>query len=366
MSDQIQTIFNSEKNVSSNAEEFYRNYWSESGIVRKETTLKNRAIIDKFFPQGLTGKKILEIGVGGEGGILLELMHSNDVFGVDVSDSAINNCRRFGIDVIKANLDCDSIPFQDNFFDVVFAFEVFEHFASPQHALEEIRRVLKPGGVFICSFPSTFTYHWPRLFYPELFEMDNFKEFLMINEFRVTGLNDWMMHNNYGLYNVNPEIKSWSLYCHAEKLGSADAPIYLEIGRYFWEKRNENGFRTRPIEAIDMFRKSYELDSNDDTSMLCFSHAMVYRFINNDQKEFLQLLDVIFERLKNPDGKNKIECLARMLLIDVEARRLGFSVFKQNEFEMLKQQLAQAEGALPYIEEIGREESVNQRLAALA
>lgn len=365
MSDRIQTIFNSEKDISSNAEDFYRNYWTESGVVRKETSLKNRAIIDKFFPQELAGKKILEIGVGGEGGILLELMHNNDVHGMDVSDSAIKNCRSFGIDVIKANLDRDSIPFQDNFFDVVFAFEVFEHFANPQHALEEIRRVLKPGGIFICSFPSTFTYHWPRLFYPELFEMDNFREFLMINEFRVTSLKDWMMQNSYGRFNVNPDVKSWSLYWHAEKLGSVDATNYLEIGRYFWEKRNDSGLRTRPIEAIDMFRKSYELASDDDTPLLYFAHALVYRFLNNDPKEFNELLDVIFERLKNPDGKNKIECLARMLLIDVEAKRLGFSIFKQNDFEKLKQQLAQAEGALPHLEAIRREELINQRLTAL-
>lgn len=365
MSDQIQTILNSEKNVSSNAEEFYRNYWTESGVVRKETSLKNRAIIDKFFPQDLAGKSILEIGVGGEGGILLELMHNNDVHGLDVSDSAINNCLRFGINVTKANLDRDSIPFQDNFFDVVFAFEVFEHFASPQHALEEIRRVLKSGGIFICSFPSTFTYHWPRLFYPELFERDNFREFLMINEFRVTGINDWMMQNSYGRFNVSSDIKSWSLYWHAEKLGSGDASIYLEIGRYFWEKRNENGIRIRPIEAIDMFRKGYELDPDDDTLMLHFAHALVYRFINNDPKEFNELLDVVFERLKSPDGKNKSECLARILLIDVEARRLGFSIFEQNDFEMLKQQLAQVDGALPHLEAISREELINQRLTAL-
>lgn len=365
MSNQIQTIFNSEKDVSSNAEEFYRNYWSNSGDVKKETTLKNRAIIEKFFPQGLTGKKILEIGVGGEGGILLELMHSNEVHGVDVSDSAIDNCRRFGINVTKANLDADMVPFQDDSFDIVFAFEVFEHFTSPQHAIEEIRRVLRSGGIFICSFPSTFTYHWPRLFYPELFEEDNFKEFLMINEFRVTGFNDWIIQNQYGRYNVRDNVKSWSLYWHAEKLGTMDAQIYLELGRYFWEKRNDQGLRTRPIEAIDLFRKSYELDPEDDTTMLYFAHALAYRFLNNDSKEFDALLDVIFKRLKSPYGKNKIECLARVLLIDVETQRLGFRIFRQNEFEMLKQQLSQLEDVLPHLEAINREELVNQRLTVL-
>lgn len=364
MNDKIQTIFNSEKDVSSNAEDFYRNYWTESGVVRKETSLKNRAIIDRFFPQGLAGKKILEIGVGGEGGILLELMHNNDVHGMDVSDSAISNCSRFGINVTKANLDRDSIPFQDNCFDVVFAFEVFEHFSSPQHALEEIRRVTKSGGIFICSIPSTFTYHWPRLFYPELFEMENFKEFLMINEFRVTCLNDWIMHNRYGKYNVQDNVKSWSWYLHAEKLGSADAQSYLEIGRHFWEKRNELGIRTRPIEAIDMFKKSFKLAPHDTDAKLFMAHALLYRAINGDSEEFFKLIDEIIAHLSDQSGDHKVKYLAKLLLIDVEARRLGVKILNPDDYRVLKVQLSQAVGTQAFLEDINREEEASQSLTA--
>ena len=366
MSEKTKTILNSEKDVTSNAEEFYRNYWIESDDVRKASGIKKRAILDKFFPEGLAGEKILEIGVGGEGGVLLELMHNNEIHGMDVSDSAINNSRRLGINVIKANLDRDSIPFQEDCFDVVFAFEVFEHFANPQHALEEIWRVLKPGGIFICSIPSTFTHHWPRIFYAVLFELENFKEFLMINKFRVTCLNDWMMSNCYSRYNVKPTVKSWSWFFHAVKLGPTDSQDYFEIGRYFWEKRNKLGIRTRPVEAVDMFRKSYELATDDDTSMLFFAHSLVYRLVNNDSKEFNVLQDLIYERLKSPDGKNKTEFLARILLIDVEARRLGFNILSPNEYEMLKLQLGQADGAISYSSAIYLEEAINQRLTTLS
>ena len=42
--------------------------------------------------------------------------------------------------------DAHSLPFRDNVFDRVFAFNVFEHLRQPPLAAREIHRVLKPGG----------------------------------------------------------------------------------------------------------------------------------------------------------------------------------------------------------------------------
>jgi uncharacterized protein YbaR (Trm112 family) len=42
--------------------------------------------------------------------------------------------------------DAHQLPFRDNVFDQVFAFNVFEHLANPKKAAAEILRVLKPGG----------------------------------------------------------------------------------------------------------------------------------------------------------------------------------------------------------------------------
>ncbi len=40
------------------------------------------------------------------------------------------------------------LQFPDNHFDGVFSFSVFEHISDPDKALQEVKRVLKPGGVF--------------------------------------------------------------------------------------------------------------------------------------------------------------------------------------------------------------------------
>lgn len=364
MANHIQTIFNSLKELNSDAEDFYRNYWTDSGVVKKETIAKNRAIIDKFFPQGLSGKKILEIGVGGEGGTLLLLKDSNDVHGLDVSDSAISNCHRFGINVTKVNLDSELVPFQADCYDVVFAFEVFEHFANPQHAIEEIRRVLKPGGIFISSIPATFTYHWPRLFYADLFEKGNFEDFLMVNEFRVTCFNDWMIHNRYGKYQISPDVTSWSWYCLSEKLGSEDAQGYFDAGLHFWEKRNELGIRTRPIEAIDLFGKSLKSAPDKTDARLYMAHALLYRAINGDRDEFIKRVEEIIAHLMTQDGGPKIEYLSRLLLINVEANRLGLQLIHQDDYNKLKTKLSQTDGTEAIIEEINREEKISAHLAS--
>ena len=45
------------------------------------------------------------------------------------------------------------MPFEDNYFDVVFSKSVIEHFHNPEILVEEIFRVLKPGGLVITMCP---------------------------------------------------------------------------------------------------------------------------------------------------------------------------------------------------------------------
>lgn len=48
---------------------------------------------------------------------------------------------------------------EDNFADVVICTEVFEHLEHPLLAMQEILRILKPGGTFIGSTPFLFKVH---------------------------------------------------------------------------------------------------------------------------------------------------------------------------------------------------------------
>ena len=51
------------------------------------------------------------------------------------------------------------IKWESNYFDTVIATEVLEHLYEPQRAIDEIYRVLKPGGICILSTRFIYPYH---------------------------------------------------------------------------------------------------------------------------------------------------------------------------------------------------------------
>lgn len=72
-----------------------------------------------------------------------------DVCGVDL----YYNKSEFNVK--KCDIETDKLPFTDNTFDIVLMMQVMEHLGrDPVWALKEIKRVLKPGGVFIMSTPN--------------------------------------------------------------------------------------------------------------------------------------------------------------------------------------------------------------------
>lgn len=50
-------------------------------------------------------------------------------------------------------VDLNNIPFNDNEFDIFITLDVFEHLFTPEIAIKEIYRVLKPGGIYIMTVP---------------------------------------------------------------------------------------------------------------------------------------------------------------------------------------------------------------------
>lgn len=101
--------------------------------------------------------KILNIGVGG--GVLekIALSKNIDIYSLDPSKSSIEKLQKMiGQEKAKVGYSQD-IPFSDNFFDVVVMSEVLEHLEMDiiEETLEEVHRVLKKGGRFIGTVPSS-------------------------------------------------------------------------------------------------------------------------------------------------------------------------------------------------------------------
>lgn len=104
------------------------------------------AILNSDISPGL---KILDAGCGGSFLLSYFLKHEYEIHGVDLTDCP----RRSGLHFQKA--DIRKLPFPENFFDRVFCISVLEHIwkvpgrvaDNPMTAINELIRVLKPGGL---------------------------------------------------------------------------------------------------------------------------------------------------------------------------------------------------------------------------
>jgi len=117
-----------------------------------------------LFAAGLcVNKDVLDIACGeGYGSAMLARVASSMV-GVDIDEPTIEYARRAYADsgVEFEPGSCESIPYKRDSFDVVVSFETIEHIEDHAVFLREIRRVLRPGGVLICSTPDTDVYRHP-------------------------------------------------------------------------------------------------------------------------------------------------------------------------------------------------------------
>jgi len=106
---------------------------------------------------------------------LSQVASSGHVYGVDTSTDALKQAGRYkdrdNLEYLPG--DALSLPFRDATFDVVISFETIEHLDDFHTFLTEIKRVLRPEGVFICSTPNkAYSLHPPyhrHEFYPEEF-----------------------------------------------------------------------------------------------------------------------------------------------------------------------------------------------------
>jgi len=71
---------------------------------------------------------------------------------------------RTGADVVG---DIHAIPLADASIDGIICHSVLEHIENPIKAMEEMKRILKPGGKLFVYFPSIYPYHARRGSYPD-------------------------------------------------------------------------------------------------------------------------------------------------------------------------------------------------------
>jgi SAM-dependent methyltransferase len=96
--------------------------------------------------------RILDFGCG-TGGNLRAYSRYGSVFGLEPDSGAVRLATGRGGALLSRGSGTE-LPFQSGAFDVVVASDVLEHIENDRAAVQEISRVLRPGGAFIFSVPA--------------------------------------------------------------------------------------------------------------------------------------------------------------------------------------------------------------------
>lgn len=126
------------------------------GFLARQRTGQAHKLIGADRHQG----RVLDIGCGS---YPLFLVSTNfaEKYGLDrVQVNASNEVRAQNITLVEHDLTSGhELPFSGDFFDVVTMLAVFEHVDAHliQHLVAEVRRVLRPGGVYVMTTPSSWT-----------------------------------------------------------------------------------------------------------------------------------------------------------------------------------------------------------------
>lgn len=140
--------------------------WKEQ-LPYKESSKEFYLEIDKRVPPcslllinslSLKNKDVLEVGVGAGSHAGLLSKNTKSFTGIDLTDYSVESTRKrmkvFGLNGEVLKMDAERMSFDDNSFDLVWAWGVIHHSANTAKVLKEIQRILRPGGRVI-----TMVYH---------------------------------------------------------------------------------------------------------------------------------------------------------------------------------------------------------------
>lgn len=98
--------------------------------------------------------KAIILDLGCDNGIwtkkIANKIKSSNIHGIDIVNERLAKAKKLGIQTKKSDINFN-LPYENNFFDVIHANQVIEHLTNIDLFINEIYRILKPGGYVLIS-----------------------------------------------------------------------------------------------------------------------------------------------------------------------------------------------------------------------
>ncbi|HTH70338.1 MAG TPA: class I SAM-dependent methyltransferase [Candidatus Saccharimonadales bacterium] len=128
----------------------YEHIWSTTDMRESQEYYARCLALARPTP----GDRLLDVACGG-GYLLMEAERAGlRTSGIDIADAALARARTFAPKSDLRRGDAEALPYADGSFEIVTCLGSLEHFLDPPKALEEMRRVLAPGGRAIVVVPN--------------------------------------------------------------------------------------------------------------------------------------------------------------------------------------------------------------------
>jgi ubiquinone/menaquinone biosynthesis C-methylase UbiE len=119
----------------------------EARYVFAGTFVRKKRVLDVASGSGIGTQYLLDAG-------------AQDCIGLDIDRGATQYARAAYPDCIFTQCEATRLCLAEASIDVVVSFETIEHVKDQQTFLMECERVLRPGGIFVCSTPNRTLARW--------------------------------------------------------------------------------------------------------------------------------------------------------------------------------------------------------------
>jgi ubiquinone/menaquinone biosynthesis C-methylase UbiE len=141
------------KNIkASKRKEYIKNIYSKYWISAREK-IYGFSLYDKnliaLIQEKIEGGKLLDVAIGTGYPFASTLRRTNKIYGIDIAANLVEKCSELYPDINSIVGDCEDLPYQDGFFDLVYSFHSTWYFPDLIKAISEMMRVTTPNGFVV-------------------------------------------------------------------------------------------------------------------------------------------------------------------------------------------------------------------------